>query len=137
MANPLRKHIEYHSQIVEVLEMIEENPALDAVLREIYSTPVPATPPAPPAWVPPKSENGRGALKKQVLETLLATGTPMSTDMIADVMQRGGFQFKTDTPTISINEALNTWREDGHTEIDHTEGRKQFWKAKPVQENVQ
>jgi hypothetical protein len=69
------------------------------------------------------------------MEVLQCASQPLSTEMIADQMRANGFNFKTDSPTISINEALNTWREEGKASVDHLEGRKQFWVRNPVQDN--
>ncbi len=141
MASPLKKHIERHSRILGVLKQIEADPELDAALREIYSAPKPLP-------IPPSQENSashsngngasRGQLKRMVLEVLQSSDVALSTDIIADRMRENGFTFRTESPTISINEALNTWREDERALVDHLEGRKQFWIAvPPVRENAQ
>jgi hypothetical protein len=140
MASPLiKQHIERHSRILAILRQIEAEPQLDEALREIYCAPKPALP-APWMASPPDAGtgNGRGQLKRMVLEVLQKAAQPLSTEMVADQMRANGFNFKTESPTISINEALNTWREDGRAQVDHLEGRKQFWIAvPPVREGAQ
>jgi hypothetical protein len=143
MASPLKQHIERHSRILAILRQIESEPELDAALRDIYSTPKPGPSPSTTTHAAENlllspangNGNGRGKLKRMVLEVLQDARIPLSTETIAELMRSNGFEFKTDTPTISINEALNSWREEGKTRIDHLEGRKQFWVRSPVQES--
>lgn len=53
-----------------------------------------------------------GALKRRTLDSL-SYQTPMTPQQLADALAKGGYVFRTKTPAISVNDALQTLQVEG------------------------
>jgi len=103
--------LEYWQKVRDVLN----NPLFAELSSE---APAPPTPNASraisiasvPAWTPAKARYGE--LKRLTLECLPEHGSGITPQELADVIARTGFVFQTKTPSISVNDTLNTLRDE-------------------------
>lgn len=63
--------------------------------------------------IPSPSPSQYGQLKRLTLECLPDKGEPVTPQKLAELIAATGFEFRTRTPAISVNDALNTLQKKG------------------------
>jgi hypothetical protein len=127
----LKKLIDAKIAKWQELRRMADDPEMESMLRSLIDSAVPAPLALSSGWPAPAprpaNPSGRGQLKATVLKILAESGKSLTTNEIADLMSKQGFEFNSQRPYVAVNEALNTWQLEGRVKVDRTEGRQNFW----------
>ena len=88
---------------------------------------------APPATTPPATSNDTskrapyGLLKKMILEHLPRNGGGITPQQLANLVKEKGYNFITQTPSISVNDTLQGLAKTGNAKILEKKGLSNLW----------
>lgn len=135
MADQLKEAIQAKIRKYQMLLELADDPETREMLKSLVVAngnghqPSHQTSSGPVKLTTDKTKPPYGHLKKTVFEVLSSAKNPITTDGIVEEMRKRNFEFKSKTPSVAVNEALNTLLEDEKARISGTVGVRNFWVA--------